>query len=447
MAGSFKLAEWYVELGQRGLDKVLGSLDKIKASIAQASRGNFTALFGGSAAGAAAGHWLTEIVHWLVDCTREAAMAERNMVRYNRAVTNAMGGTTRAAQYTRDELRLMAVALGQTTGAGTAEIQAAMTRLLRFGNVQGEIFLTAIELADDYATMMGGTVVDAAEGIGRALQQPLQGMRLLHQMGVIISDQERRELKEMMSQPGGAGLIRAQLFLIERMKRGVGGVSADMSGTLWGQWQRIILAWKNAMQAVGNFLLPIVSKIIQAVRMFANAPMDTLSALGRVAWGAINGVFAYLKDILLWFCQAFPASIVNALMNLKIAGVKVGGKPMDVDPFPSFPVSDEMRDAMGDLQGLWNAVNPQANQAGARAVLNDLRKRPSLARTPGGLGKPEKVEYFDPLQMQREFQGKIDKKGEEQLQQLQEINANGAEQVAVQQRIADGIEGLQLGWA
>src|SRR5882672_6676681 len=87
--------------------------------------------------------------------------------------------TGMAAGLTRRELDQMADSLSQSTMFNERDIRDAEANLLKFGNLHDDVFREALKLSADYAAFTGSDVTSATQSLGRALADPVLGLKAL----------------------------------------------------------------------------------------------------------------------------------------------------------------------------------------------------------------------------------------------------------------------------
>ena len=154
---------------------------------------------------------VTSQVISFVNTTSQAFIRHQQEV----AKLNSVLQTTGAVAWTTTrELTDMARTLAHETGRTVDEVMSLQTTLIKFGTVTGEAFDRATAAAVDMAAVMGKDLVSAANAIGRALEDPVQGLQMLNRQGIVFSASQRELIKTLMEsgdQLGAQNLILGQL--------------------------------------------------------------------------------------------------------------------------------------------------------------------------------------------------------------------------------------------
>ena len=179
--------------------------------------------------------------------TREAEMFERQMLRTN-AVVEATGAT---AGFTADQLREQARALAFATLESTEGVMQAQQVLLTFRSVSGDTFTRATELAADLATVTGGSLTGSMQQLGRALEDPVQGITALRRSGVSFTDSQK-ELIASLTESGD--LLGAQNVILDELAQQYGGVARAEAMGLAGAQDTLGQSVQELRLAIDDFL-------------------------------------------------------------------------------------------------------------------------------------------------------------------------------------------------
>src|SRR3990170_2420884 len=112
---------------------------------------------------------------------REITKATIDAERASLKLDAALRSTGHSAGITRAEIEAMAEQAKATTPFDDDEIRKGITALLRFREVQGDVFRDIVKIAPDLASAIDTNLVDAFTRLGRAAQDPATGMRGLRE--------------------------------------------------------------------------------------------------------------------------------------------------------------------------------------------------------------------------------------------------------------------------
>jgi hypothetical protein len=145
-------------------------------------------------------------------------------------------------------------------------LRQVTANLLTFGNVAGEQFDRAQQAAIDMATRLGGEPQAAAIMLGKALNDPVKGIAALTRVGVQFTDQQKAQIAAMTAAGDAAGAQGVILAEVERQFKGAAAAAADTQ-----PWRQAQVAINQALDKVGEALLPIIPKIADALASIATS--------------------------------------------------------------------------------------------------------------------------------------------------------------------------------
>jgi len=269
-----------IEEAARPASRALQALDSVSAEVRgglEAMSGRLGALGSGLARlgplGLAAGAALAGLGIVVSRSIEEAAKADQSYRRLE-AVLKATG---HASGLTAGEIASFADGIERSTLATAEGVEDAASILATFRSVSGETFTRALSLAQDMSAVFGQDLSGAATQLGKALEDPLNGLTALRRVGVSFSDTQK-ELIGTLVETGQQA--EAQRVILDALEQQVGGAGAAEAGGLTGATNRLQDAWGNLLEAIGR--TPAVTSIAQG-------------ALGLLS-GAIEGMTSVIED-------------------------------------------------------------------------------------------------------------------------------------------------------
>ena len=155
-------------------------------------------------------------------------------LRRTQAILKATGG---AAGFTAEQLRAQADALGRATLTSTQEVQKAQAQLLTFNRIAGDTFTRAIGLSQDLAETGFGSITSSAVQLGKALQEPVEGISALSRVGVSFTQSQQDLIKSLVE---SNQLLEAQTIILDALESQVGGTGAAVAvDTFAGSWDTL----------------------------------------------------------------------------------------------------------------------------------------------------------------------------------------------------------------
>lgn len=216
----------------------------------------------------AVGHALAEPVR----LAAEEEVAQVKLAAALRATNNALGV---GAQ----ELVDFAEEVERTTGVSGEMVVEAEAVLLTFTKVGRDAFPRAIRAANDMSVILGGDLRGAVVQLGKALNDPIQGMAALGRVGVQFT-QSQKDMVEQLVRSGE--LLKAQGIILDEVEGRMGGVAEQVGATFQGDLKAVGNAWENLLEELGHFITdsPVVKAALRAVAELLERWKKTLEENG-----------------------------------------------------------------------------------------------------------------------------------------------------------------------
>lgn len=212
----------------------------------------------------------------------DSAEAEKVTQRLN-AVLEATGF---AAGITSDQLDQFADKMENSTLVTAEAVKSAAAVLATFRSVSGDTFMRTLSLAQDLAATFGGDLSSSATQLGKALEDPVNGVSALARVGVTFSSSQKDVIKSLVDTGKQA---EAQKLILDVLAQQVGGAGGREADSLAG-------AFKRAGDAIGNFLEEIAG--ITGAAPGARAALESIAdGINKVTVNALGAGSAGLKSI------------------------------------------------------------------------------------------------------------------------------------------------------
>jgi hypothetical protein len=260
------------------LSKVNGELDKTgktasaSSSFVDGFANELTGMLTPLALGAAAATALGVAFKFSLDAAAEAEVAQAKLS----AVLTATGN---AAGLTKDELNQMADELAAMSGVDDELIVSAEAVLLTFRSIGKDVFPQATEAALNMSAVMGMDLQSSIVMIGKALNDPIQGIGALRRVGVQLTDQQEAMVKQAMSVND---TFAAQQIILGELNSEFGGAAREMGSTYTGNTNKLKTAIGNLAETVGSELIPQINALTQDATEMAVAINENWSTI--MAW-------------------------------------------------------------------------------------------------------------------------------------------------------------------
>lgn len=194
----------------------------------------------------------------LWDMVDAAAESEAVSVRLD-AVLKATAGE---AGMTREALDALAQRMMYATGIDGELVQSAEAVLLTFRSIGKDVFPDAMNAAADMAAVMGGDLQSNVLMIGKALQDPINGLTALRRAGVSFTEAQKDVIASLVNTGKTAD---AQKIILEELNREFGGAAAAQMETYAGKVKLLEAQFGDLQETVGGWLLPTLTDAAAAL--------------------------------------------------------------------------------------------------------------------------------------------------------------------------------------
>jgi hypothetical protein len=188
--------------------------------------------------------------------------------------------TGMVAGMTAKAVNELAVALQNKTGIDDDVIQSGENILLTFTNIGKESFPTATKAALDMTAALNNGIVtqENLKGtmiqLGKALNDPTQGMTVLRRVGVSFTESQQEQIKTLQA---SGNLLAAQTLILKELEKEFGG-SSEKLNTLQGAYTMARTQAGNFMELLGEQLAPAMTKIAEIISKTAIAMGDFIKS-------------------------------------------------------------------------------------------------------------------------------------------------------------------------
>jgi hypothetical protein len=177
------------------------------------------------------------------------------------------------------------------------ETERAQSILLAFNKIRGKVFDQAIISAQDLATRFKIELPEATKMMGKALEDPIHGMRMLRMAGIDFSDGQLRAIKKLMAQ---GDLYKVQLAILKGMNESFGGSAVAAAHAGIGPMQQLTNKFHSLKEEIGERLAPTVNSfsgwfgnLIDKYREFITIPVSQKLEDERLT---VNSLVSQLSD-------------------------------------------------------------------------------------------------------------------------------------------------------
>ncbi|HEY7092614.1 MAG TPA: phage tail length tape measure family protein, partial [Ktedonobacterales bacterium] len=206
--------------------------------------------------------FLADTVGGFVDA---ASQAQAVSAQTNAVLASTHGISGQTAQSMAD----LAGNLMHVSGADDDAIQSAENLIATFTNIRGDNFQGTTKAVLDMATAMNGGAVPSAEQlrqtalqVGKALQDPTEGVSALQRVGVKLTDQQLAQVKALQA---NGDMMGAQKIILGELSNEFGGSAASAGQTFAGKMSLLHSTIGNLQENIGGKLIPVLTNLVTAV--------------------------------------------------------------------------------------------------------------------------------------------------------------------------------------
>lgn len=227
---------------------------------------------------------------------QESVAAAEDAAKSMRLLSSTVEATGAGAWTSADALHQMAVEFRNMTGIDNGKIESMQTVLLGFKNINGSTFKKATGAILDMATVMNMDLSSAAQSVGKALDDPINGLDSLRRQGFAFTESQKEVIKALVESGETA---EAQEIILKELESTYGG-AAKAANNAFSQLQN---AFGELKETVGNHIQPLVSGVAEGILdlierfdgLDAGTQRMILTAGGLVA--ALPGVTLAIKGV------------------------------------------------------------------------------------------------------------------------------------------------------
>ncbi len=264
----------------------------------------------------------------------ENATAQMNAVL--KSTKNASGMTTKALQEQAKQMQL-------TTKFAEEDVMAGQNMLLTFTKIGKDVFPQATVALSNLATAMGTDMKSSAIQMGKALNDPTQGLTALRRVGIMFSDEQKAVIKRLQETGDMAG---AQKIIIEELNKEFGGSAVAAGKTYEGMLVRMKNALGELAEGMAGGIMPGLTNMITMVNEAANGTRTwesaatgigksfgeiakvLVEALGKAIPVVMSMISSLLTELLKTLPKLLPmvAKVILDLINVVLNTLKSNGK-------------------------------------------------------------------------------------------------------------------------
>ena len=213
---------------------------------------------------------------------RNTVDAQNAMAQLEAAVASTGGAAGRSVA----QLDAQSMALLELTRFSDEAVKGSQSLLLTFDKIKGVQFDEATLQIANLAERMGGDLKGASLQVGKALQDPVQGLLALRRSGVSFSEAQQQVIKDLFNTGHEA---EAQTLILKELEHEFGGAAVAARGTLGGALTHLKNVFGDLFEVSKGGSSSVVSFIDSLARALQSIPAhvrelrELAKVLGAVA--------------------------------------------------------------------------------------------------------------------------------------------------------------------
>ena len=239
------------------------------------------------------------------------------------AVLKSTGG---AAGMTKESCEALATSLAKVTAYDDDMIKGGEAVLLTFTKIGKEVFPQATEAALNMSTFFKQDLQSSAIQLGKALNDPIQGVSALMRVGVSFTEQQKEQIKVLVD-TGKA--MDAQRIILKELETEFGGQARKELDGFEGQLRKLKQEFGELQEAMGEPLVGHLKELTKGMQGLNREAAEFVKAHPQVAEAfAIFGLTSTVLGSILTFAAPVASALtlfrIKALLAAQAAGPGAG---------------------------------------------------------------------------------------------------------------------------
>ncbi len=209
--------------------------------------------------------------------------------------------TNNAAGMTKDELIKLSSELEKQTTFSDEAILSAENLLLTFTKIGKEVIPDATKTILDMSTALGQDTKSSAVQLGKALNDPIEGITALRRVGVTFNEQQREQIQTLVE---SGKQLEAQKLILKELATEFGGSASAQAQTFEGRLKQLNNQIDNMKERIGEAVIKGITPFVEKLTTFFNSPEGQ-------KW--LDGVTASIDKFFIWLNANGPT--LMAILN------------------------------------------------------------------------------------------------------------------------------------
>lgn len=235
------------------------------------------------------------------------------------AVIKSTGG---AAGVTADEAAKLASSLQNTTRFSDETTLSAENMILTFTNIGKNIFPETTKTVLDMSQAIGEDTKSAAIQLGKALQDPIDGVTALRRVGVNFDQQQQDLIKTLVN---SGKVEEAQKLILAELQKEFGGSAEAAGKTFAGQLEILKNQFDDVQEKIGGAFIPVIQHLITVMMPVIEKVLPVfVDLLTNQIAPAVNKVVDFIADLINWLGQEDPIRAFGDALAETFDGTPLG---------------------------------------------------------------------------------------------------------------------------
>lgn len=173
--------------------------------------------------------------------------------------------------------------------------------LLTFTNIGAGVFEDTVSIAADMATALGTDMSGSAIQLGKALNDPINGLTALTRVGVTFTEEQKNAITAMQESGDMAG---AQTVILQELQKEFGGSAEAAGKTFSGQLEILKNSFGEVQESIAAGLMPYLQQFAEyivahmpEIQAFVTEAMEVTIAVFTEAWRIISKIIDVLVQL------------------------------------------------------------------------------------------------------------------------------------------------------
>ncbi len=228
-----------------------------------------------------------------------------------RKLEATLKATSSQAGVTANDINKLSVELQKSTTYGDEALTTLQTSLLKFSNIKKDVFEPTTRAAVDMAAALNIDLTAAAQMVGRALQDPIQGLMMLRRSGILFNEEQKAQIETLIR---NNDLLGAQTIVLDQLNKKFAGTAQAVAGGT-GVFKQISEDIGDLFEILGERTFKLVEPALKIIRdEIRKLKTDLTESTGIVK--ILSDYLQVLKGVLVSIGGYLAGAFIGVLFTL-----------------------------------------------------------------------------------------------------------------------------------